>query len=192
VLEDLNGRVDIVLDGGITPIGLESTVLDLSQDPPCVLRPGGVLLEQIQTIAPATRLATKYLNEDDSEMASPGMLVKHYSPRAELQVFQGTVEKVIETMQNCCREYAEGGKIVGVMVPEEQRQHFLGLPCQLVSLGSAFDFEAIARNLFAALRHLDQRGVDVILTPGVAQQGLGVAIWDRLIRAAEGKIIQVD
>jgi L-threonylcarbamoyladenylate synthase len=194
VLEDLTGRVDIVLDGGTTPIGLESTVLDLTHDPPRVLRPGGILLEQIQVIAPATCLAAQYVGSDgnDSEMASPGMMVKHYSPRAEVQVFQGEAEKIIKAMQACCREYATQGKTIGVMVPEEQRQHFLGLPCLLVSLGSTFDFETIARNLFAALRHLDQQGVDVILTPAVAQQGLGLAIWDRLIRAAEGKVIEVD
>jgi L-threonylcarbamoyladenylate synthase len=191
VLEDLAGRVDMVLDGGATRIGLESTVLDMTGEIPTILRPGGILLEDIQTIAPNAQLLPKYLDAA-APSSSPGMLVKHYSPHAELQLFVGETGQVIETMRNRCREFAHIGRMVGVMVTDEQQSHFQDLPCRVVLLGRAEDYETIARRLFAALRDFDQQGVDVILAQAVEQQGLGVAIWDRLIRAAEGKVIYVD
>lgn len=193
VLADLDGRVDIILDGGPTRIGLESTVLDLTSEPPVILRPGGVTPEALREIIPSVEFHTKIIAMDDAEAAplSPGMLLKHYSPNAELLLFVGDFDGVTLRMQEIAREKIAAGKRVGVLTLDEERQFFDALGAQVVLLGSKNDLEAVGHNLFAGLRALDERGVDVILVRGFDPVGLGITIQDRLLRAAEGRVIHV-
>jgi L-threonylcarbamoyladenylate synthase len=192
VLEDLAGRIDLLLDAGPTRVGLESTVVSLLDDPPAVLRPGGVPLEALREALPAVELRARYLevHEAAGQAAGPGMLLKHYSPRAEVLLFVGPLERVLEAM----RASAEAGvsaRRVGVLAPDEELGRFAGLPVELAALGPRDDLAAVAARLFAGLRALDQRGVDLILVRGMGQQGLGLAIWDRLLRATEGRVVAV-
>lgn len=190
VLEDLNGHVDIILDGGATPIGVESTVLDLTGESPVVLRPGGVSLEMLSSVIPGITWQPHYLQTDE-DAASPGQMVKHYSPRAPVRLFDGNRAAVIEQMQQTALDETAQGHKVGVLLVDEDRASFDRLPLEIVSLGSENDPEQISARLFAALRELDRRGVDAILVRGIVREGLGAAIWDRLVRAAEGRVIEV-
>ncbi|MBI5929920.1 MAG: threonylcarbamoyl-AMP synthase [Chloroflexi bacterium] len=194
VLEDLEGCVDLVLDGGPTSIGVESTVLDLTQSIPTILRPGGALVEPLRVMIPNLQIKQSFVGASEGKqgLTSPGMLLKHYSPNADLLLFTGPDDtKVIAHMQSTVHQLVQEGKSVGVLTSEEDRPHFARLPIQLAELGPRSDLEMIARNLFAGMRTLDFLGVDVILVKSFVQEGLGLAIWDRLIRAAEGKVITI-
>jgi L-threonylcarbamoyladenylate synthase len=194
VLEDLDGRIDLVLDGGPTPIGVESTVLDLTGPSPVVLRPGGVTLEDLRAVLPETTLAPRYLTEDAGTDA-PGQLLKHYSPRARVLLFTGSRAAIRERMQEEAQRLAAQGQAVGLLLAAEDAAAFKeaafadGTAVEV--LGAEGDHAAISQRLFEALRALDRRGVDTILVRDFGREGLGAALWDRLLRAAEGRVIDV-
>ncbi|KGE03960.1 YrdC/Sua5 family protein, required for threonylcarbamoyladenosine (t(6)A) formation in tRNA [Pseudohaliea rubra DSM 19751] len=187
VLEDLDGRIDLVLDGGPTTIGVESTVLDLTGTAPVVLRPGGVLLEELQAVLPETTLAPRYLAEDSASDA-PGQLLKHYSPRARVRLFTGEPAAVRARMRAEANALIAAGETPGLLLAEEDITE-LGAFTDREILGSERDLAAVSRRLFEALRALDRRGVDAILVRDFGREGLGAALWDRLLRAAEGQVI---
>ncbi len=193
VLEDLNGRIDLILDGGRTQIGLESTVLDITRTPARVLRPGGTPLEQLQRLLPDLSLRAVYEAESSpSGLISPGTLLKHYAPRARLALLEGNREACLERMQRLVVELAREGQKVGLLVIEEDAPALRSLPAEQILLGSEANLEQVGRNLFAALRELDRRGVDTILVRTPPKASLGLTIWDRLYRAAQGKVIRPD
>jgi L-threonylcarbamoyladenylate synthase len=189
VLEDLDGRIDVVLDGGPTVIGLESTVLDLTKPAPVVLRPGGITLEMLRAVIPDVALVSRHLQPDDAGIEAPGMLLKHYSPRAELLLFTGEPERVIPRMQAAVKDYLQAGQRVGILLPDEDADVFEGADVLVFRLGARENLAQLGANLFTGLRELDRQSADVILTRAVERSGLGVAIYDRLLRAAEGHII---
>jgi L-threonylcarbamoyladenylate synthase len=198
VLEDLNGRVDLVLDGGAATIGLESTVIDLTTPTPVVLRPGGITLEELLKILPNVELGAKYIemNTNQTElheeaMPSPGMLLKHYSPRATVMLFDGAHAVMMVAMCDTAHRLIANGKKVGILTAEEDAPQFTELGARIISLGKGDDLPQVGRVLFGAMRALDAQGVDVILVRNFGQEGLGAAIWDRLVRAAEGRVIRV-
>ena len=186
VLADLDGRIELLLDAGPSRIGLESTVLDLSVTPPLLLRPGAITLEMLRAQLPGVRVGgeTLDLEAGDAAPASPGQHLRHYSPRAQLLLYQGELTDVLAAMQGTVLAQAASGRRVGLL---GEAPGLTG--CEQVSPGA--DGEATGRGLFAALRELDARGVDVILACLQEQEGLGAAINDRLLRAAEGRVIQV-
>ena len=190
VLADLTGHVDIILDGGPTPIGLESTVLDLTVEPPVLLRPGGVTLEALQAILPDIVVHTGNAADDEAS-ASPGMMLKHYSPNAEVLLLAGDLAAVKTRMIELAQMYAAADKRVGLLALTEDLAELAHVAPVNVALGSQDALDTVAKNLFAALRELDAQGVDVILVRQFASAGLGRALADRLLRAAEGKIIEV-
>lgn len=187
VFEDLSGRVDVILDGGAAVIGLESTILDMTQTPPVVLRPGGVTLEILRGMIPDLEVISKHLRPEDEGIQAPGMLYKHYSPHAELLLFAGPFEAVIPAMQTRARQSVESGKQIGILIPDAEQSYFANIPAQIFRLGS--DVSEVSHKLFMGMRELDSAGVDAILVHGFEQTGLGVALWDRLLRAAEGRVI---
>jgi L-threonylcarbamoyladenylate synthase len=164
--------------------------LDLTGATPVVLRPGGVSLEMLAPFIPGISWQPRYLNTEEAAV-SPGQMTKHYSPRAHVLLFDGERESVLESMVATARDEIAQGQIVGVLVVDEERPIFEALPVQIVPLGSEDHLEQVSANLFAALRALDRLGVDVILARGLGREGLGAAIWDRLLRAAEGKVIEI-
>jgi L-threonylcarbamoyladenylate synthase len=190
VLEDLGGRIDLILDGGSTPIGLESTVVDLTQPVPVILRPGGLQVEILRQIIPELELSSKSL-ELETPSPSPGMLLKHYSPSAEIRLFTGPFTQMIAHMQAHARQLLALGKRVGLMLSLEDYLHFAQLPVEFALLGSESDLAQLAASLFAAMRTLDKKQVEVILVRDYGREGLGLAVWDRLLRAAEGRVIDV-
>ncbi|MBZ0302664.1 MAG: Sua5/YciO/YrdC/YwlC family protein, partial [Anaerolineae bacterium] len=192
VLSDLDGHVDVILDGGPTAIGVESTVLDLTIDPPLVLRPGGVTLEALRACVPTVERFSAPLAMDDetARPASPGMLSKHYSPRAPVLLFSGPFEAVTQHMRQVIAERRRAGQRVGLLVPGDQRDLFQDFDTPLADLGR--DLDGMAHGLFAGMRALDAQEVDVILARLVDSSGLGATINDRLLRAAEGRVIEVE
>lgn len=190
VLEDLGGRVDVVLDGGAATMGLESTIVDLTGSQPTVLRPGGVLLESLRAIDPTFMLRSRFLDVDDASQA-PGQLIKHYSPRAVLRLFSGDSADVLDAIRKELTAQLASGQQVGLLMPDEECNLYSDLNIRIVNIGSCNNLEEIGHNLFARIRQLDAMGVNVIVTHTFPRDGLGAAIYDRLVRAAEGRIIHV-
>jgi L-threonylcarbamoyladenylate synthase len=172
VREDLDGRVELILDGGPTPVGVESTVLDMTTDPPMLLRPGGVTLEELQDCLGGVGV----LRGDDDSAAgrSPGLRYRHYAPRAQVIIIEaGTGERVVAP-------WVDAGRPVALMT---QRPLSLERPGLTVKTMPG-DLAAYARDLFAVLRELDSTGVEGIFVEAVPREGLGLTIMDRLRRAA--------
>jgi L-threonylcarbamoyladenylate synthase len=189
VLQDLDGRIDLVLDAGPTQVGVESTVLDLSRHPPVVLRPGAVTLDALRAVVPQIEETGGWRPVDAVARPSPGLLEKHYSPRAPLTLYEGHPVRVIERLMHDARVEASRGRSVGVLAADEDNVEDPAL--QVVRMGPERDPAAIARRLYSALREIDAAGVDVILVRGFpAHDGLGIAVADRLRRAAAGRIVR--
>ena len=163
VVEDLGDRVDLILDGGPTPMGVESTVLDLTQSPPAILRPGGVSREDLENVLGKGEVGLVAGVADEvahKGLAGPGMTIKHYAPRASIELFESARE-----LHARADQLRSEGKQVGI-------------------LDNTTTVDRLAQTLFAQLRDLDTQGVDVILCVLPGSQGLGLAVRDRLLRAA--------
>jgi L-threonylcarbamoyladenylate synthase len=183
VLQDLAGRIDFVIDGGATEVGVESTVLDLTAPHPTVLRPGAVTLEMLQELLP--NVCVRVAAVTASASPSPGMLSKHYSPRAPMTLFIGEHDAALDALVARARDEVNRGRRIGVLVTREDVDVFGEFPAQVVEIGSAGDPASIAARIYAALRRLDEAGVDMILACELEDEtGLGRAIRDRLQRAA--------
>jgi L-threonylcarbamoyladenylate synthase len=191
VWDDLAGRIELILDGGPTSVGVESTVVDLTGPTPTVLRPGGVSLEDLLVVLGEVRQRPSG-TPAVGDLASPGLFAKHYAPHADLLLLDGARGRVLAAIQRRAAELTAQGTPVGVLLTDEERRS-LDLPAGVVvaSLGSTSDVEGVARRLFAALRELEAAGVRVILAHTVEEAGIGRAIRDRLLRAAGGRLIRV-
>ncbi len=189
VRQDLGGRIDMILDGGPAVVGVESTVVDLTGHPPMVLRPGGVPLEALREIDPRIAYSPRYASAGEA-VSSPGMLLKHYSPRADVRLFAGPRDAVLARMHAEISQLACRGTAVGVLALSEDAA-ILNDGGHLVDLGSGERLDEVSRRLFDGLRSLDDRDVEVIFVRAPDRRGLGEAIWDRLYRAAEGRVIEV-
>jgi L-threonylcarbamoyladenylate synthase len=188
VLEDLIGKIDLVLDGGPTPVGVESTVMDLTCSPPAILRPGGVSRESLAEIIPEVVVCS---GDSGEGFRSPGQMKQHYAPRARVLLFGGNSrERIIEAMRERIAELQKSSKI-GVMVPEEELRHFTAGNVITASLGSLASPEEMASRLFAAMRALDKQRVDYIFTFAPPREGIGLAVFDRLFKASGSRIIEV-
>ncbi|WP_105616702.1 L-threonylcarbamoyladenylate synthase [Vallitalea okinawensis] len=188
VIEDLKGRVDMIIDGGNANIGVESTVIDATGPQGVILRPGAITLEMCQevlgengvTIDPAIlENAPKHLTPK-----SPGMKYTHYSPKAEVYIVNGEKEQIIDKIQRFINQYE--GK-VGIMATEELLENSK-LP-YTISLGSQEEPEKIAATLFKTLRDFDEMGVDVVLAEAIEDTHIGMAIMNRLTKAAGYKYL---
>jgi L-threonylcarbamoyladenylate synthase len=193
VFDDLNGRIDVILDGGPTHIGVESTVLDLSVDPPQVLRPGGVPFETLTEALGDVRLHSFATAEQEvavGEARSPGMRHKHYAPKARLVLVEGSVPAVAEKVKSLVAACKRDDSRVGVLATDETASRYEADVVK--SLGSRFNVEAIAQNLFKLLREFDAENVDVIIAESVPAEGLGLAVMNRLRKASGYNIVKTD
>jgi len=184
VLDDLDGRIDMILDGGPTTVGVESTVLDLTTDPPQVLRPGAISLEVLQTLVPGVRMRDRTAAAG-AGMVSPGLLPQHYSPRTPMTLYRGDAASVRASLLAGVRDALAAGRRVGVLATSDHAAALRHLPVVIAELGPADDAEGIAARLYAALRELDAAQLDVILAHDVPHdEHLWRAVRDRLHRAA--------
>jgi L-threonylcarbamoyladenylate synthase len=198
VVGDLDGRIELILDGGMTSIGVESTIVDLTTSPPTIRRPGGVSRQRIEEVIGEVQSVAAVMTPEDAQPA-PGQLLRHYAPRASTTLYVGDLEPVAERVGNDVRMAIAAGARIGVLAPEEDlmalapRLAAVGGSGRMITMrcGSRRDRDAAARELFAALRQLDNEGLDVIYAIAPAGNGINAAIVDRLTRAAEGRVIQV-
>lgn len=182
VVDDFYGRIEAIIDGGPTKVGVESTVIDLSSERPTLLRPGGLPLEEIEAVIGPVEIHPAVKGKNVDLARAPGMKYKHYSPNAQVIVVEGPKERVREKVRELVREYRSKGYRVGVMATEEFEAD------EFYHLGRTV--EDVAKNLFGALRELDRRGVDVIIAEGVEERGLGLAVMNRLRKAAGYRIVR--
>lgn len=195
VLDDLDGRVDLILDGGPTDIGLESTIVDFTVDPPVLRRPGGLTLEQVQSLVPEVTLQVGQAPADQPQVA-PGQLTRHYAPRATLTLYEGAPDRVVAQIAADARTAVAQGNRVGILAPEDDLKALAPLIApsaasgrvEVQPYGSRADVERGGRELFAAIRTLDATGVSMMFASTPGNDGLARAIRDRLVRAAEGRV----
>lgn len=190
-VEDLNGRIDYIIGGESSDIGVESTIVDCTVNPPLVLRPGGITLEMLKEINPEIELdkALKSKPNDDFKPKAPGMKYKHYAPNAHLKIIKGKNEKTIEIINEIVENYIEKGNDVAILTTNENLNKFNN--GKVISLGSENDLKEIAKNLFEALRKCDDLRVQYILCQGFEENGVGLAIMNRLNKAAGYDILEV-
>jgi len=189
VLADLDGRVPLILDSGPCEVGVESTVLDLCSTVPTILRPGGVSLEALRTVLPDVQPPPQLVGATARvALQSPGQLLTHYAPAVPLLLFDGTVEAMHTAMLAEVRRRLELGERAGVLVADEDVATFRDSGAVVRTLGDAAAPEQVAAALFASLRALEEAHVQVILSRSFDEHGLGLAIRDRLLKAAGGKV----
>lgn len=195
VINDLSGKVDIIIDGGSTMVGVESTVLDITVDPPVILRPGGITKEQLQQVLGEVAQETSLsFASTETPPRSPGMKYRHYAPNAVLLLIQGSPEHVAEEISRRAELYNSEGNSIGILTTDESASLYepvLYTFCKILSLGSKKRPESLAANLFKRLREFDEAGVDVILAETPDTNGIGQAVTNRLIKASGGNIIKL-
>jgi L-threonylcarbamoyladenylate synthase len=193
VAEDMDGRIPLILDGGPCRVGIESTVLDVSESPFTLLRPGDVTVDRLEDILgepihiPDAVLAA--LGEGQTAR-SPGLKHTHYAPRAPLTVVTGKPVHITAYIQNQIKTYIKGGHILGILAASETADQYQGV--RVIPLGSRHVPREMARSLFSALRQMDTWGVDAILAEGIAPRGEGLAFMNRLLRAAGFAAVDAD
>lgn len=192
VINDLNGKVDIIIDGGFSNIGVESTVVDMVVEPPMLLRPGGITLEQLEDVIGHVQIDPTITQKDLDGMTiprSPGMKYKHYAPKAEIVIIEGEVQKIASKINQLVKEYESRNIKVGILATDETKHLY---PEKLtISLGSRLSPETIAANLFNAFRNYDKTDVKIIFAEAIDSSGIGLAIMNRMNKAAGYNIIKV-
>ncbi|MGC9123150.1 MAG: L-threonylcarbamoyladenylate synthase [Thermoplasmata archaeon] len=188
VIKDMFGKIDVIIDGGQTDIGLESTVIDLTKDIPIIYRPGKITVEEIEKVIGKVELspiAKAELRLDNIIAMSPGMKYRHYSPDTPLILYEGEGDKVINAMENDLNVLKNNNKKVALILLDNY------IKSDMTIVFNSKDLENIARNIFSTLRELDKYKFDYILVQGVDDQGLGLAIMNRL-RKASTNIVKVE
>ena len=190
VWEDMNGRIDMLLDGGAVGIGLESTIVDVSGAVPVLLRPGAITVEMLEKAVGPIELDPAITGRPDAGMKpkAPGMKYRHYAPKARLLLVQGELEAVTGTISRLVQEQEEHGLKAGIICTEETIDRYQSGTVRCI--GSRKQTETIAHNLFAVLREFDSLQVDVIYSESFPADHLGQAIMNRLMKAAGYDTIQ--
>jgi len=191
VMEDLYGRIDLILDAGPSNVGVESTVLDMTVDPPQILRAGGTTYEELKETLGRVELHPAIVSGEVevSHPPSPGMKYRHYLLDVEVVVVEGEPDAIERKVQELADLYRREGKKVGIMATDESVSTYTADVVK--SLGRREDLETIAKNLFTLLRELEKEKVDIIIAEGVAPKGLGLAVINRLRKAAGFNVIKV-
>lgn len=190
VAEDLSGRIAMILDGGNVGIGLESTIVDFTEEIPTILRPGAITKEMLSKVLGEVRLDPG-LDEENKKIPpkAPGMRYKHYAPKADLVIIEGDAEAVADKIIAMTEEQTAKGSKVGIICTDESLGTY---PCGVAkSIGSREEEETIAQNLYGILRDFDEEEVDIIYSESFRTPKLGLAIMNRLLKAAGHQIIEV-
>lgn len=193
VWQDMNGRIEMIVDGGPVGIGVESTIIDVSGEEPMILRPGAVTQEMaFQVLGRRIRLdpaITEGPVKADIRPKAPGMKYKHYAPKAELTLVEGEERLVALTINRLVKERLSEGFLAGIICTDETMGEY---PAGMVkSIGLRKKEETIAHNLYGVLRDFDDQGVDYIYSESFSRDHLGQAIMNRLIKAAGYHILRV-
>ncbi len=182
VFEDMNGRIELIIDGGNSSVGVESTVITLVGEKPRLLRPGGVTPEELEEILGEIEIDKAVLSElkEGQTASSPGMKYKHYAPKTKVVIVKGDKEKYIEFL-------SKQKNAVALCFEDEKND----MPIEYITYGKSYDSLSQARRLFDALREVDKTGKDVAFAHAPQQSGVGLAVYNRLIRSAGFEIIEL-
>lgn len=192
VFDDMDGRIPLILDGGESDVGLESTVISLVGEKPCILRPGGVTKAMLEAVIGEVDLAGSILRplEKGEKALSPGMMYKHYSPDGQVTLIEGEESAVVEALRRLYAHADGEGHRACVMCFTEHVEALAD--CHPHDIGSKDDPAEVARRLFATLRALDDEQMDVIFSEVVPPEGVGLAVMNRLGRAAAFRTVQAE
>ena len=191
VIEDMDGKIEMILDGGEVGIGVESTIVDVSGAVPTLLRPGAITMEMLEETLGHVEIDPAILGPVSAEVRpkAPGMKYRHYAPKADMILVEGETEQVVEFINREAKKARLAGKKVGIICTEESRGMYPeGI---LEVIGSREHEETVAHNLFAVLRDFDERKVDCIFSESFSKDRLGQAIMNRLCKAAGYHIVNV-
>ena len=181
VADDLGGKIEMIIDGGKTKVGVESTVLDVTVEPVRVLRAGGISVEKLKEVIGQVKIS----RELEEGFRSPGMLNRHYSPQARLILVEEKGETQVEEVRQLASEYKAQGFKVGIMAKEENQNKYGRFEVKVIGKGT--ELEICAANLFAILRSFDKERFEIIIAEGLEEHDLGLAIMERLRKAAAPK-----
>lgn len=190
VIEDLDGLVDMIIDGGEVNIGLESTIIDLTGEVPTILRPGYVTQDMLTETLGLVDVDRTILDANSHQAPkAPGMKYRHYAPKGNLSIVEGEPERVVSYINERISALQKEGRKTGVIATDETAARYHG--DDVKSVGSRRDEEVIARHLFRILREFDDDNVEVMFTESFETAGIGQAIMNRLLKAAGHQVIQV-
>lgn len=191
VIHDMQGRIDMIIVDDTVDIGVESTIVDLSEEVPTILRPGYITKEMLEDVLGEVRIDPAIMGTLKENIApkAPGMKYKHYAPEADLVIVEGREDLVIEKINELTKEKEALGYKVGIMTTEEDKTSY---SCGIVkAVGSKDNEVSVAHNLYAALRDFDKIGVQYIYSESFSTENVGQAVMNRLIKAAGHTIIKV-
>lgn len=191
VYQDMNGKINMIIDGGPVGIGVESTIVDVSGAVPTVLRPGAITLDMLKSVLGRVELDPAILGpiKEDVRPKAPGMKYRHYAPHGDLTLVEGRIEKVVETINRLAEEKLNQGFRVGIICTRETQSRYpKGI---LRSIGTRAKEETIAHNLYGVLRDFDDLDMDYIFSESFSEESLGQAIMNRLTKAAGYHILKV-
>lgn len=189
---DMEGKIPVIIDGGEVGIGIESTILDLTEETPVILRPGYITKEMLEQVLKKEVCIDPGIIADTSgrKPKAPGMKYRHYAPTAELVLVEGKEEAVIAKINALVSEKRHEGKKTGVIASDETKAQYHA--DVVLSMGTRTDEESIARHLYGVLRTFDDREVDVIYSESFATPRIGQAIMNRLMKAAGHRILTIE
>lgn len=188
VIEDLMGKVDMIIDGGSTYIGIESTVVDVTGDVPMILRPGGITREDITSVLGKCDYDPAIIKSNEKIVPkSPGQKYRHYSPKAKVILYKGNLEKIAQKINEDYDKFVQDGLKAGIMSTVQTEKYYEGKTT--ICVGDRTNPISISSNLFKDLRNFDHMGMDVILAEAVEEEELGNAIMNRLGKASSETII---
>lgn len=192
VAEDLSGKIELLIDGGSVGIGLESTIMDMTAEPPMLLRPGYITREMIEKTIGEIKIDPALMEGvgEGVKPKAPGMKYRHYAPKAQLTIVEGELERVAAEINRLAEEKQKQGYRTGIIATEETKPFYRHQE-QVRIIGTRQDEETIARHLFAVLREFDESGAEYIFSEAFSEENLGQAIMNRLIKAAGHHIIRL-
>ncbi|MCL2619150.1 MAG: L-threonylcarbamoyladenylate synthase [Defluviitaleaceae bacterium] len=188
VAADLSGKIDMIVDGGMSALGLESTIVDVSGDVPCLLRPGSITVADLEAVVGRVDIdpAVHALALSGARPKAPGMAYVHYAPKAELTIVYGAAEASRRKIDEAVRERRrqDAAAVVGVVTTDEHIRYYEDTPARIFSLGKGSDPAEAAVNLYDVLRELDRHGITHAYAEAYSEEGLGLAVMNRLKKAA--------
>ncbi|MGL5692810.1 MAG: L-threonylcarbamoyladenylate synthase [Peptostreptococcaceae bacterium] len=185
VKDEMEGRVSGIILGGDCDFGLESTVLDMTEETPMILRPGSITKEELEKLIGEVELDPSLEKKEDNQKAkAPGMKYTHYAPNAQVYIVSGNENDVIKKINNLAKENTNNNLKTGIMCLEKNKQKYEGI---VISLGE--DLNEVGSNLFSTLIEMDNNNVDIIYSEEFPNSGVGRAIMNRLLKSAGYKII---
>lgn len=184
VKEDLEGKIDMILDGGAVDIGVESSILDVTVDPPMILRPGAITKEMLEGLIGQVDVDQTLIKPDSKVTPkAPGMKYRHYAPKADLTIFEGNMEDVVARINALVTEELALGKRVGIIATKETETKYVA-GADIKVAGTREDEATIANRLYGILREFDEDQVEFIYSESFDREGIGSAIMNRLLKAA--------